>query len=130
MEKPALELLVSRYKPNRMLDTEVYEAGHHGAENGTITSLLEAVTADLAIISVGHRGDSGAKTAYGYGHPRIEALELLEASIRAPRPAVQGFMATAKNNGTTIPNRKRSTRPDGMATSSSLPMPSDISQWA
>lgn len=96
MEKPALELLVSRYKANKMLDAEVYEAGHHGAENGTISSLLEAVTPDLAIISVGHRGDSGAKSAYGYGHPRIEALELLEGSIAASRPTVQAFMATAK----------------------------------
>ena len=96
MEKPALNLLVARYKANKLLDTHVYEAGHHGAENGTIPSLVDAVTPGLAIISVGRRSDSGAKTAYGYGHPRIETLELLEASIAALRPTVQGFMATGK----------------------------------
>lgn len=96
MEKPALELLVARYKANRLLDTQVYEAGHHGAENGTIPSLVHAVTPDLAIISVGRRGDSGAKTAFGYGHPRIETLRLLEASIVASRPTVQVFAATGK----------------------------------
>jgi beta-lactamase superfamily II metal-dependent hydrolase len=93
MEKPALELLVARYKANGLLDTQVYQAGHHGAENGTIPPLVEAVTPDLAVISVGHRGDSGAKTAFGYGHPRIEALQLLEASVTATRPTVQVFMA-------------------------------------
>lgn len=96
MEKPALNLLVARYKANKLLDTQVYQAGHHGAENGTIPSLVDAVTPDLAIISVGRRSDSGAKTAYGYGHPRIETLTLLEANIAAPRPAVQVFMATGK----------------------------------
>ena len=96
MEKPALNLLIARYKANKLLDTQVYEAGHHGAENGTIPSLVDAVTPDLAVISVGHRGDSGAKTAWGYGHPRIEALDLLEASIAATRPTVQVFMATGK----------------------------------
>ncbi len=96
METPALELLVARYKANKLLDTQVYQAGHHGAENGTTESLVEAVSPDIAVISVGHRGDSGAKTAYGYGHPRIETLQLLEGSITATRPTVQGFMATGK----------------------------------
>lgn len=96
MQKPALDLLVSRYKTNKLLNAEVYEAGHHGAENGVTPSLLEAIKPKLAIISVGHRSDSGAKTAYGYGHPRIEALQLLEPSISASRVPVQGFMATGE----------------------------------
>jgi hypothetical protein len=96
MEKPALALLVARYQGNKLLDADVYETGHHGAENGTTPPLLDAVTPLLAVISVGHRGDSGAKTAYGYGHPRIETLQLLEDRIAAPRPTVHGFMATAK----------------------------------
>lgn len=96
MEKPALELLVGRYKAGGLLDIQVYEAGHHGAENGTIPSLVEAMTPDLAIISVGHRTDSGGKTAFGYGHPRIEALQLLETGITASRPTVDGFMGIGK----------------------------------
>ncbi len=96
METPALRLLVARYTANKLLDTQVYQAGHHGAENGTIPSLVDAVSPDLAVISVGRRGDSGAKTAFGYGHPRIETLSLLEANIAAARPKVEVFMATGK----------------------------------
>lgn len=96
MQTRALNLLVDRYRANKLLDAQVYEAGHHGAENGTTQSLLDAVTPDLAVISVGHRGDSGAKTAYGYGHPRIETLDLLKTAITASRPPVQGFAAKGK----------------------------------
>ena len=55
MEAPALKLLVARYKTNKMLDVHVYEAGHHGAENGVTQPLIDAISPDLAIISVGHR---------------------------------------------------------------------------
>jgi competence protein ComEC len=106
METPALKLLVARYQANGLLDTQVYQAGHHGAENGTTAPLLEAMTPDLAIISVGRRGGSGAKTAWGYGHPRIETLKLLNASITAERAPVQGFMATGKHELHDYPESK------------------------
>jgi beta-lactamase superfamily II metal-dependent hydrolase len=96
MQTEALKLLVDRYSTNGMLDAQVYEAGHHGAENGTTQELVDAVTPDLAVIPVGHRGNSGSKTAYGYGHPRIEALKLLEKAIAATRIPIQGFDATAE----------------------------------
>ena len=96
MEKPALALLAARYTGNKLLDADVYEAGHHGSDNGTTPPLLDAVTPILAVISVGHRGNSGSKTAYGYGHPRIETLQLLEGRITAARPTVHGFIATGK----------------------------------
>ena len=96
MQTEALKLLVDRYSTNGMLDAQVYEAGHHGAENGTTQELVDAVTPDLAVISVGHRGNSGSKTAYGYGHPRIEALKLLEKAIAATRIPIQGFDATGE----------------------------------
>ena len=38
---------------------DVYQVSHYGAENGTTAELLEALTPQIAVISVG-RADSGA----------------------------------------------------------------------
>ncbi len=52
-------------------DVDVLIAGHHGSKHATCQELLDAVTPETVIISVG--ADNG------YGHPAPELLERLEA---------------------------------------------------
>lgn len=49
-------------------DAEVMMVGHHGSKNSTSTDLLEALSPEAAIISVGDNS---------YGHPAYEALRRL-----------------------------------------------------
>lgn len=88
LEEPAIEAMVERYHGTDMLDTDVYEVGHHGSYNATTESLLEAVTPEIAVISMGRWNDRRKFTAWAYGHPRHEAVELLQEAVerrRTPR---------------------------------------------
>ncbi len=51
-------------------DVEVLVAGHHGSATSNTQSLLEAVTPDLALISVGLNNK--------YGHPSYDTLVRLD----------------------------------------------------
>ena len=88
LETAGIERLLTRYAGTRALDVDVYVAGHHGAENGTTLPLVNAMTPEMAVISMGSptiqiRG----KTAWGHGHPRQIAVELLEGAISRRRAA-------------------------------------------
>ena len=61
-------LLLERYD---LPDTEVLVAGHHGSKYSTSNALLEALTPETAIISVGSNS---------YGHPADETLRRLAES--------------------------------------------------
>ena len=44
--------MVRRYAANpRLLDVDVYVAGHHGSRNGTVAELVRAMRPELAIVS-------------------------------------------------------------------------------
>ena len=89
MEEEALETLVDYYHGTDMLDVDVWEVGHHGSHNGTTTTLLEAMTPDLAVISMGHwtsgQNSSSNFSTWRYGHPRIDTLRKLEAGVLGMR---------------------------------------------
>ncbi len=59
------EILVSQYD---LPDVELYLVGHHGSKYSTSQTLLDAITPELAIISVGQNS---------YGHPTVEVLSRL-----------------------------------------------------
>ena len=63
----AVEQLLVRHTD--LPDMELLVAGHHGSKYSTSQELLDAVTPELALISVG-------KDNY-YGHPAPETLERL-----------------------------------------------------
>lgn len=66
-----------------MLDTDVLKVGHHGSKTSTSAELLEAVTPDLALMSVGKQNR--------YGHPHPEVISRLEKEgILVFRTDVQG----------------------------------------
>ena len=52
------------------LDSDIYLAGHHGSNSSSTNSLLDAVSPEIAVISVGKDNE--------YGHPKEEVLERLK----------------------------------------------------
>ncbi len=63
-------------------DIEVLVVGHHGSKYSTGTTLLEAVTPEIGVISVGDNS---------YGHPTDEALlRLTDAGVSVYRTDLQG----------------------------------------
>lgn len=68
MDSQGEQQLLARYP---FPDIELWVAGHHGSHYSSSEILLDAVTPDLAVISVGMNN--------GYGHPAADTLTRLEA---------------------------------------------------
>ncbi len=66
-----------------------YQVGHHGSHNGTTVDLLEAMTPEIAVISVGE-WDFGSPnqpfSTHAYGHPRRSIVDMLILAVRWLRP--------------------------------------------
>lgn len=98
IEEKAMHQVAKFYNGTNMLDCDVWEVSHHGSYNGTTVEWLNAVTPKYAIIPCG-KWDSGRVGArdgyntYGYGHPRIAALDMMQASITLKRPALDSVVA-------------------------------------
>ena len=93
LEVDGIELLLHRYQETQLLDVDVYEAGHHGAANGTTIELLNAMSPEVAVISAGDPDIHESWTAWAYGHPRRPLVELLAANVSAPRTPVSVLVA-------------------------------------
>lgn len=88
LEEVGIKALVRRYTGTRWLDVDVYQAGHHGSANGTTRELMAATTPSVALIAMGPASRQQSWTAWSYGHPRAQTVELLESGVGQPRPAV------------------------------------------
>jgi competence protein ComEC len=88
LEDVGIGSLLTRYAATSLLDTDVYQVGHHGSLNGTTAPLLEAVTPDYAVIGVGSPSRELSWTAWAYGHPRREVLALLEQATACSRSPI------------------------------------------
>jgi competence protein ComEC len=79
---------VETYGASDALDVDVYHVGHHGSYNGTTASLLQAMSPEAAVISMGRWDVRERWTAWQYGHPRRPVVERLQAEVtgRRPRP--------------------------------------------
>ena len=84
--------MLAEYKDNpKVFDVDIYQAGHHGADNGTIAGMLKAMSPKIAVISMGDKSSTASKTAFDYGHPRLSTLTLLQkpgtgvSEARAPK---------------------------------------------
>jgi hypothetical protein len=120
LEKPAIEALLDWYKETTTLDTDVYEVGHHGSHNGTTTELLDAVTPEIAVISVGKstggQGSSNRFNTFHYGHPRKLTVDMLSLSIQGRRSApINVEVADAPEHFTPTRRESACTPRDGMA---------------
>jgi len=81
-------LLVETYS---LPDIEVLIVGHHGSKYSTSTELLEAVTPEWGIISVGENS---------YGHPTEEAMErMLRAGMALYRTDLEGNIVVVAGGG-------------------------------
>ena len=61
---------------------------HHGSWNATTKPLLDAIQPKVALISMGNPEREDTWSAWAYGHPRVEAITLLEAALTGPRRPV------------------------------------------
>jgi hypothetical protein len=91
LEEEALAALVERSRA--ALDVDVYQAGHHGSHNGTTGGLMDAMTARVAVISMGHADHGGAFTARAHGHPRRVAVERLVGGVSCRRTPASVLVA-------------------------------------
>ena len=57
---------------------DIYQVSHHGADNDTSDQLLEIMTPDIAVISMGKPEHQGRFTAFDHGHPRTGLLAVLQ----------------------------------------------------
>jgi len=102
LEEPAIETLLEWYDGTELLDIDVYHVGHHGSHNGTTMNLLEEMTPQIAVISMGFwnfgkKPDGKAKpfTTFAYGHPRLAILEMLRPIVSTSRSSPLTIMAAA-----------------------------------
>ena len=121
LEEDGITTLLNYYINNHnIFDTDVYEVGHHGSYNGTTTSLLKAITPDIAVISCGvwnfGKNSNYPFTTYRYGHPRKSTIDILKTAITKQRPSpISVMVATAskKFSKVTISDKIYSTAWDG-----------------
>jgi competence protein ComEC len=97
-EEPATDAMLDYYEEGAeegdeqsggILDVDVYHAGHHGSQNGTTLELVDAMTPEIAVISVGPwdygKDTKNRFTTWYYGHPRKAVLDLLNVPIKNKR---------------------------------------------
>jgi len=81
LEDDGIDALLEKHRGTTVLDSDVYEVGHHGSYNATTKSLLAALTPKLALIACGPHDRKSTWTGWAYGHPRAVTIEMLEQSL-------------------------------------------------
>ncbi|MEO8550921.1 MAG: MBL fold metallo-hydrolase, partial [Kofleriaceae bacterium] len=87
LEQAGIAEVVKRFAGE--LRADVWQVGHHGSWNATTKPLLDAIQPKLALIAMGRVERQETWSAWAYGHPRRESIELLERGLTGPpRPAI------------------------------------------
>jgi len=109
MEEIALKAMLERYsRVPRVLDVNVYVAGHHGSRNGTTPELIEAMKPEIAIMSAGNPSAmEPGYAAYNFAHPNAEAIRLLS-------DPTYGVSFTRPQVRVSVGVRGRNPRPGGL----------------
>ncbi len=89
LEPPAIALLLARSASTGVLDVDIYQVAHHGSSNGTTPGLVEAMTPAISVFGSGEEKRHIAWTAWKYGHPRLEIVEMLEHATTRRRRSVE-----------------------------------------
>jgi competence protein ComEC len=123
LEEDGIEELVSRYQGTELLNVDVYQVGHHGSHNGTTQSLLEAMSPQAAVLSVGawnfgriSEDTAKAFTTFAYGHPRrvtVENLARFVSGYRSNRKKVKVADAARRFSDYDVKKRIYATAWDG-----------------
>lgn len=85
LEEPAIRDLLTRSGDSGALDVDVYQVGHHGSINGTLPELVAAMSPEIAVLSMGPATRQLTWSAWKYGHPRKEIVDMLDAGIARRR---------------------------------------------
>lgn len=86
LEDDGIDELLKKHRGTSVLDSDVYEVGHHGSYNATTKALLAALTPSLALIACGPHDRKSTWTGWAYGHPRAVTVEMLEGALRSAQP--------------------------------------------
>lgn len=89
LERAVIDNLIRHYQGTGLLDVDVYLAGHHGSKNGTTGDMLDAMTPELAVISMGSADRRGSLTAWDHGHPNLGIVQKLEGAVSESRSPKQ-----------------------------------------
>ena len=93
LEVEGISELLARQNP-KALDVDVWEVSHHGSYNGINKALLDAITPSIALMATGPDTRHELWTAWAYGHPRKQAMDLLLQALQAARKPVDKKVAT------------------------------------
>jgi competence protein ComEC len=88
LEEAAIHSLLLKYSGASQLDADVYLVGHHGSRNGTTKELVNAITPKIALIGVGVPTANTSWSAWAYGHPNKEILEILQHKLTDTRTPI------------------------------------------
>ena len=86
LEEPAIRDLLRR--SGEALNVDVYQVGHHGSINGTLPELVAAMSPEIAVFSMGPSMRQLTWSAWKFGHPRKEIVDMLEAGMTRRRPEI------------------------------------------
>jgi beta-lactamase superfamily II metal-dependent hydrolase len=101
LEDTASNEMLREYASNPgVLDVDVYAVSHHGAGDDTTDPLLKAMSPRIAVISMGTTAARGRATAAGYGHPRLEAIDVMQKQpeVVSDTRGTQSFAVASKQN--------------------------------
>jgi competence protein ComEC len=75
-----INLLLKRYEGTDLLDADVLKTSRHGSLNGTSAAFLQAISPRISLISAGKNEtrSPGVFHAWQFGHPREQAIQLIE----------------------------------------------------
>lgn len=96
LEEAALAAFVKRYKGTPLLAVDVIQVNHHGSHNGTTVPLLEAAKPKIAVMQMGSPDRRLDWTAWAYGHPRKQAVDLLQQRVSSNRAPMTVQVATGQ----------------------------------
>lgn len=88
LEESTIPMLIEKYNGTNVLDADVYVSGHHGSKNGTTVELLDKITPDYAVISMGDVTRELSWTAWAYGHPNKDVLDILQTKVKQKRKKI------------------------------------------
>jgi len=89
-EEGIVGLLQKHSSSGALRDVDVYKVGHHGSKNATTAALVNALSAKIALVSMGpYERARGLYIARRFAHPHHDAMALLEPGVSCKRAPVE-----------------------------------------
>lgn len=82
LQNAGIQRLLNLHAGTSALNVDVYQVGHHGANNGTTDELLTALSPEIAVFSMGACDHSDA---IQHGHPRDSIVQMVRSAVTGTR---------------------------------------------